>query len=133
MPEDQLREEAALLTKPKPGLYRSNVSLKEFSADGFSPQDASRVKDRFLSLEKEETTLCLSPEEAEDGFDKFIEQIGPGNCSVERFETSAEFINAAMVCSGEGGVDSRISVQGRGSEEQSRITLEIQQSIPQYS
>lgn len=131
--EEQVREEAATLVKPKPGLYRSDVVLEEFDAPGLPPQEANRLRERFVGLEGAETTICLTPEEAEEGFDKFVEQSEMGNCAVERFETSSEFINASMLCSGEAGVSSRIGVQGRGAEEQSRITLDIEQTVPQFS
>lgn len=133
VPEEKVLAEASEMVKPKPGLYKSEAVLENFSAPGLAPQDAARLRERFEGLEGNDSQICLSEEEAEKGFDKFVDEIQMGNCSVERFETSTEFINASMLCSAEGGVSSRIGVQGRGTQEQSRITLDIEQSVPQFS
>ena len=131
--EDKVLAEASEMVKPKAGLYKSQAVLEEFDAPGLAPQDAARLRERFEGLQAEPSEVCLSQEEAEEGFEKFVEQVQLGNCAVERFETSQEFINASMLCSSPGGISSRIGVQGRGAAEESRITLNIEQSVPQFS
>ena len=84
--------------KPEPGKYRVNMEVTEVDLPGAPDQIISMLRSNM----NREYDMCITPEEAENGFrDALSQQDG---CEVRRFRIDGGDIDMAMVCdqAGEG-------------------------------
>lgn len=128
---DEIIEAADDLIKPRPGLYRSSSEIIEFEIPGIPPEQAARMRDMASGLKGVETTRCLTQAEAEEGFKRAVERLGEGKdgvtCTFSRFEAAGSDLDAALACTGEGGVDMEMTIAGTVEEERSSMRMEMNQ------
>jgi len=119
MAEVAERAEAASV-KPQPGLYRSQVELVDADIPG-APAQAMEMMRGMMDRSFE---YCLTPEEAEGGYEQMADQSQEGDCSFQKFDIDGGDIDAAMTCDGGGGPVS-MTMQGTGTETSADFTMSM--------
>lgn len=122
MEEAQASLEASGAVKPQPGQYRASVELLDFQAPGAPPNATEMMQGMFQRTFE----YCLSPEEAERGFEEMAKTSQNGDCSFETFEADGNDIDAVMVCTGGGMGEMRVTLDGSGDETSSEMTMSMQ-------
>ena len=122
MEEAQASMEASGAVKPQPGQYRASVELVDFQVPGAPPN----AKDMMQGMFQRSFEYCLTPEDAENGFEEMARSSQDGDCSFESFEANGNDIDAVMVCSGTGMGNMRVTLDGSGSETSSVMTMSMQ-------
>lgn len=131
--EEEMLASVGNMEKPLPGLYRSISTLTRFDLPAANPQDAERMRTMMNVLEPQESTICLTAEDSEEGFVALLRDIQQGSCVVESFDAGSSRFRAEMTCPGVGNSSSRVVMSGTGAAESSRMELEVEQqgsSIP---
>lgn len=127
MAEAQASMEASGAVKPKPGQYRASVELVDFEAAGAPPE----AKEALKGMMQRNFEYCLTPEEAEKGFEEMAKTSQNGDCSFEKFDADGNDIDAVMLCSGGGGMgEMRVKMTGSGSETSSEMTMAMEGNMP---
>jgi hypothetical protein len=126
----EVMAQANKLTKPLPGLYRSTTTLTSFELPGADPETADIMRDRFAQVLPQQRNFCVTPAEAERGFENMIRQSQQGDCRIERFVSNQSRLSARMACRLAEKLSSTVSVEGTGEAARSRIDLEIVQTGP---
>ena len=127
---DQAAKEAAKMERPQPGMYRSTVNVLEFDIPGLPPQEAEQMKQMMGRQKTQSHEFCLKAEDVEKGFEQMIKKSADGNCTFERFNASANTIDAKMTCDmGEAG-QSVMSMTGTTSSTKSRMVMDIDHENP---
>ena len=122
MEEAQASMEASGAVRPQPGQYRASVELLEFDAPGAPPN----AKEMMQGMFQRTFEYCLTPEEAEKGFEEMAKTSQNGDCSFETFEADGNDMDAVMVCSGTGMGEMRVTLDGTGNETSSEMTMSMQ-------
>ena len=90
MSAEEVLGQADALERPAPGLYRTEAKLLSFEMPGIAPADADRFRNRMAGLAAQPQQQCLTPEEAEQGFE-LLRTIGDDvnglTCAFEDFAT----------------------------------------------
>ncbi|MEC9068044.1 DUF3617 domain-containing protein [Pelagerythrobacter marinus] len=119
------------LTKPRPGLYRSTAEIVEFDIPGIPPEQAARMREMAAGLRGEEHTQCVTREQADEGFRRVVRDLGEGDrgvsCDFSSFEADGSDLDAALTCTGPGGVNAQMTIDGTVAPESSRMRMEIRQ------
>lgn len=123
-------KEAAKMDQPEPGLYRSSIKLLEYATPGLPPQEADRMKQMMEGHPGEAREFCLTPEDAKGGFEEMFKKTQQGKCSFEKFDASANTIDAKMTCETSPGMKSTIAMKGSISAKSSRMEMEMDQANP---
>ncbi len=124
---EEVREQAAKVKGPQPGLYRSSVKLLEFDIPGLPPQAADQMKQMMTGQKSQVHEYCLSPEDAKGGYEEMIRKGQQGNCSFDRFNATASTIDAAMTCRMEQGVVASIAMQGETRPDGMKMNMDMEQ------
>lgn len=128
--EEDILASAENMEKPLPGLYRSTSTLIRFDLPDANPQEADRMRGLMEVLEPQETTICLTQEQSDEGFVALLRDIQQDNCEVESFEAGSTSFRAELRCPGTGGSASHVIMAGKGTAESSRMELEVEQTGP---
>lgn len=122
MEEAQASMEASGAVKPQPGQYRASVELLDFEAPGAPPE----AKQMLSGMMQRTFEYCLTPEEAEKGFEEMARSSQSGDCSFEKFDADGNDIDAVMLCTGGGMGEMRVTMDGSGSETASEMTMTME-------
>lgn len=117
------------IIKPQPGLYRGTTQLVDLTVSGASEQEAAMLK-QMMGGEARTTEFCLTPEEAEKGFEEMAKQAQGSECSFAKFDVTGGTIDAVMNCSGQGQGEAQIALKGTGSETKSDMTMTMNANAP---
>ncbi|AKM07856.1 DUF3617 domain-containing protein [Pelagerythrobacter marensis] len=119
------------LVKPRPGLYRSNAEIVDFEIPGISPDQAARMREMAAGLQGEDTTQCLTQEQADEGFRRIVQRLGEGDegvsCEFSQFDAQGSDLDAALTCSGPGGVSADMTIDGTVEAESSTMRMAMSQ------
>lgn len=115
---------------PQPGLYRTNLELIDISLPDMPGQNAETVRNMMSGMLEREFQSCITPEQAEQGYQDMLRQSQDGSCNFERFTTAGGNMDAKMVCSGEGGQATMI-IAGTATSTSSDVTMNMTGSSPQ--
>lgn len=129
----QLLDRAARMVQPLPGLYRTVSILASYDLPNADPRDAARLREMAGLLQPNETTACLTPDDAARGWMPLVEQLQEGDCTMQRFDADAATLEAAIRCQLPGGVTSDIALTGMATPTASQMQVVIDQqgaSIP---
>ena len=130
-PDEVIAASKNLIT-PEPGLYTTKAELLEFSVPGISPQQADMLRSRFSGMASENQTFCLTPDQAERGFEDMVRQMGEGrngmSCDFTRFDADGGDLDAAMTCSGPAGLEADMALTGSMTTDSSQMRMEMKQS-----
>jgi hypothetical protein len=128
--EDDILTRAAEMERPQPGLYRSTSTLTSFDLPEAGAQEADHMRNALGLLEPQEETVCLTAQEADDGFLPLLRDIQQGACTVEQFDAGSARMRAQLACPGQGGSASTVTMTGTGSQTSSRMELLVEQTGP---
>lgn len=128
---DDVIAEAGKLERPRPGQYETKAELIEFSVPGLPPQQAENLKSMMGKVGGETTAYCLTPEEAEKGFEENVRKMTQGkqqmNCEFARFDVEGDKLDAAMTCKGPQGMTADLKLAGTTSAEASSMRMTMVQ------
>jgi hypothetical protein len=123
--QDALGEVARM----RPGEYRSRMEVMNVSIPGIPEAQAAQMG-QMMGGGSNETTFCLTPEEAEQGPGQVVQEMAEGDCSFSRLDTSGTSIDAEMQCTSAQGVVGRYTLAGEITPESSAMTMQIDQAVP---
>lgn len=125
--------EAGKLAKPQPGQYRTTVELIEFSVPGLPQSQAERLRSMMGSnLGDRSSTYCLTPAEADKGFEDMIRKMSEGQggmaCEFARFDVDGGAIDAQMTCKGAQGMQSAVTMKGTATSQGTSMRMAMTQT-----
>lgn len=125
---DQVAEASAQLPNPEPGEYRMVGELVEFEAPGAPEQDLEMARTFMAAIFANETTMCLTQEEADEGYRRFAEGMSEGDdgCEMTSYETTSSTFTSVMSCSDEAGGAGTTTVSGEVSGDSMDITMTME-------
>jgi len=97
---------AADMPRPEPGLYRTTITMTGIEVPGMGANMAGHGGGMTMTDE-----YCLTPEDAERGYEEMVKRGQDGSCSYERFSAADGRLDAVMVCRTEGG-NARMEMKG---------------------
>lgn len=112
MSMDEVADQMGEAEMPEPGLYRSSQELLELDVPGVDPEFASMLRASFEEGAAEESTYCLTPEEAANGRQEMLSGMAESECEITRFEVSGNTIDAAMSCPTGQGASGDVTITG---------------------
>ncbi|QYU68166.1 DUF3617 family protein [Leptolyngbya sp. 15MV] len=128
---DEVVAAAGNLVKPRPGLYRSTARLTQIDVPGLPAGQAEQMRAMMGGSEGQTSETCLTEEQAETGFRDFARQLGEGgpgaSCEFARFDAAGSKLDAALTCSGPGGVAVDMTMNGTIERESSALTMTMNQ------
>ena len=113
--------------RPDPGKYSVTMSLVKAEIPG-APQ---QMLDAMGSMMNNTFEYCLTPEEADKGFEESLTEGQSENCKIDKFEMTGNDVDMAMSCSGEGQGDMQMSMTGTVSPTRSEIAVVTNGTLPQ--
>lgn len=123
---EEVAERASEAIRLEPGQYRSTVDLVSIDIPG-APAEVVEMMKRSMSAESSTTEYCLTPEDAEKGYEEMARNSAEGDCSFSRFDVDGGDIDAEMVCEGgPQGATARMTLSGTGTSTSSDITMTMQ-------
>ena len=129
---EDMADAAASMEKPEPGQYETTTELIEFEVPGMGEQEAQMVRGMMEASMTQTTSYCLTPEEAEKGFEEAIREMQSGDtkeqCSFERFDVSGNTVDSQMKCDDGAGNVGNIAMTGTVSPTSSDMTMEFDQT-----
>jgi hypothetical protein len=117
------------MNRLRPGEYRSRVEVLEVSIPGIPGAQAAQMA-QMMGGGGNQTTFCLTPEEAEQGPGQMVQEMADADCSFSRLDTSGASIDAEMQCTSAQGVVGSYILAGEMTPESSTMTMQIDQAIP---
>ena len=123
---EQAKQEASQLKRPDPGQYKQTTRITKFEVPGAPPEMVAQIR-TMMEGQGGNLTYCLSKADTEKGFEEMFRKGTQGDCKYERFDASANTVDAIMVCnSGEGG-SARMTMNGTVSATGSKVTVNVEQ------
>ena len=133
MSPEEVLGQADALERPAPGLYRTEAKLLSFEMPGIAPADADRFRNRMAGLAAQPQQQCLTPEEAERGFEDLLRTIGEDvnglTCAFEDFATDPPALDAVLACQGS-GMEARIGFDGTADADGLDLEMAMDASTP---
>jgi len=104
--------------KPEPGLYKSTMTF----IDADVPGAPAEMKDMLGSMMSRSFEFCLTPEEAEGGFEDAMTQ-GQEGCTISTFEIDGSDVNMAMSCDQDGAGKMDVTMDGNVTSTKSDMNM----------
>ena len=115
----ELEAVADQMVQPEPGQYRTTMTLVNFEMPGAPPQAAEMMRNMMNGRSVE---TCLTPEQAERGFEEMARNTQGSDCTYEKFEMNGSKMNAKAVCQGQNG-PLTMEMSGTGGRTSSEMTV----------
>lgn len=132
---EEIAEAVDSMVRPTPGLYRSTASITEFEIPGMPPEQAAQMKEMMGSAGSQSSEFCMTKEQAEEGFKSVARELGEGQqgvkCEFSKFEASGSNLESSLACTGPGGVNVNMDMDGTIEPTKSNITMRMNQKSPQ--
>lgn len=123
---EQAKQEAAQLERPDPGQYQQTTRITKFEVPGAPPEMVAQIR-KMMEGQGGNLSYCLSKADTEKGFEEMFRKGAQGDCKYDRFDASANTIDAIMTCnSGEGG-SAKMTMNGTVSATGSKVTVNVEQ------
>ena len=116
--------------RAEPGQYETSVELLEFEVPGMPASQTDAVKQMMAVEFSKASTFCLTPEQAEEGPQRMVQQMAESNCTFGRYDVTGSSIDGEMTCTGEQGFDGTVRVSGTMSGDTSSMTMETIHKVP---
>lgn len=126
---EEVVAEAAKMTKPQPGLYKSTIKLDKLEIPGVPAKDVEQLKG-LMTGSAQGREFCLTKAESEKGFEDFGKKLAQGQCTYDRFEASTGSLDAKLSCKTGQDMNSTIELKGTMSETSSQMTMKMHNSAP---
>lgn len=125
--QEEVRQEAAKLDKPRPGQYAQTSEVKQIDVPGLPKQMADQMKS---TLQKSQVSnFCLTSAEAEKGYRDMFHDVGQGReCTYSRFDVDGGKLDAQMECASKEGGKAVLTLDGTVAEDKSDITVKMDMS-----
>ena len=124
---EQAKAEASQLQRPDPGQYKQTTRITKFEVPGAPPEMVAQIR-TMMEGQGGNLTYCLSKADTEKGFEEMFRKGAQGDCKYDRFDASANTIDAIMTCnSGEGG-SAKMTMNGTVSATGSKVTVNVEQN-----
>jgi len=125
---EEVAKEAERMEKPEPGQYESTMKILDLSIPGLPADQAAQMKQMMGSMSSQTHSFCLTEEEANQGFEEMIRKSQQGECTFDRFNATANAIDAKMTCKAEEGGDATITMKGTMHATSSTMDMEMDQN-----
>ncbi len=132
---DEVIAEVSQMAKPLPGLYETTAELKDFSVPGIPAKQLSMMKQQFAAKSNKTDTMCLTREDADQGFEKMVREMGEMSqtgegvdCAFSQFDASGSKLNAVLSCTGPGGMKMAMNMDGTVAPDRSDMTMTMNSS-----
>lgn len=106
--------------KPQPGSYESQITLISMDIPGMPANMMGMMKGAF----ERKTTICLTPEEVEQGYKDALRKAQDGECRYKNFSATGGSIEAELVCDTENG-EMTMVMSGTGTKTNSDVTMTV--------
>ncbi len=120
------------MARPLPGLYETKAELREFSVPGVPAAQLDMMKKQFSANADRTSTFCLTKSQAENGFEDMVRQMGEAGegvkCSFSRFDAAGAKLDAALTCTGPGGMNMAMNMDGTVAPDRSDMTMTMKNS-----
>jgi hypothetical protein len=128
---DEVIAEAGKLDAPRPGQYETSVEMIDFSIPGIPAQQAEQMKSMMGGMGGKASAYCLTPAEAEKGFEESVRKMTEGTggmeCEFGRFAVDGGKLDAALTCKGPQGMNADIALAGTAAAETSSMRMKMVQ------
>ena len=115
----------------RPGLYEARSTLLEFrmpDMPGVPAGSLDNVRSAMAAEMEKPHSYCLTPEEASAGPRDMMKHLAESNCSVSRFNVTANSMSGEMQCNDAGGMNGTVKIDGTFSGDSSTTTMEWSQT-----
>lgn len=104
--------------KPQPGEYESQTQLLSMDIPGVPSNMMGMMKGMF----ERKITICITPEEVEQGYKDALRKSQDGDCKYESFSASGGKMDAVLVCDTDNG-EMTMVMTGTGTKTTSDVTM----------
>ena len=112
--------------KPEPGKYKATMTFIKAEIPG-APQ---QMQDMMGANMNQTYEFCLSPEEAEGGFENSFQEGSNEGCEMKTFNLDGDQVEMAMVCNPEGFAEMAVSMNGTVTPTQQDMNVKWKGSVP---
>jgi len=112
--------------KPNPGKYRATMELIEVDMPGAPAQ----VQEMMGSMMNQTSEFCLTPEQAEAGFEESLSEGQQEGCKVSKFQHSGSNVDMAMSCEGSDMGNIEMTMTGEVAPERSDMQMTMNGNVP---
>lgn len=120
-------EAAVADLRPEPGQYSATMTLVKMDIPG-APQE---MVEALSSIMNRTFEYCLSPEDAEAGFEGALMQGQDENCSIDKFDLAGTEVDMEMSCSSPEQGELKMVMNGTVSPTRSDIKAVTTGTLPQ--
>lgn len=106
--------------KPQPGKYSVSITMISADLPGVPSDMINVIKQTF----ERTATICLTPQEVEEGFRDAMRKTQDGDCSFDRFSASGGTIDAKMTCLTQDD-PMVITIKGTGTKTSSDVLMQM--------
>ena len=110
------------------GAVSLNEAAQDAQASGIRPQPGKYRVTSDMGGMKTNVEYCLTPEDAEGGFEDLMQEGQDGDCSYEKFELSGGELDAVLICK-TGAGDMRMTMAGDVSPTSSDLDMTMSGSM----
>ncbi|MXO64980.1 DUF3617 domain-containing protein [Altericroceibacterium endophyticum] len=128
--QEDVARQAENLIHPAPGEYKTSMEMMDFEIPGMPDAQAKQLQSVFEEASGMKNSFCLTPEEADKGFEGFLEEIAEGDCTFNSFNASDDKISADMTCNDVQGTSGNVKFDGTMREDGSTLVMELRQKVP---
>lgn len=124
---------ASEMVKPQPGQYETIGELVKFDIPGMSDQEKQMMRGFMEKGFTQKIGFCLTPEEAEKGFEQAIRAMRNDDsnaCEFSRFDVSGGTLSSEMKCDDGGGNIGTIAMDGKVTATSQDMTMTFDQTSP---
>jgi len=114
--------------RPLPGLYDNRIELVDVAMPGMAPQMQAQMK-QAMSRSMKSSQYCLTEDQAKKGYEERIKQLASRpECKFDHYDLAGGKLDAKLVCTGDKGMKSTMTMLGTVSPEGSDMTMKTEQS-----
>lgn len=127
---DEMRAEVASAgadLRPEPGKYSATMTLVKAEIPGMPPE----ARDMMGAMMNRTFEYCLTPEQANDGFERSLTEGQDDSCTIDKFELDGGEIDMAMTCTPDDGGQMNVAMTGTVTADRNEINVKTQGTIPQ--
>ena len=121
---------ASDMEKPQPGQYQTKIELLEFNIPGMGEAEVQQMRGFFEGALTAGNSFCLTPEEAEKGWEQMVDEMAEADCTFQKFQAGGSSLDVEATCKGDDGVEGKMKLAGTTSATSSSMTMEMEQAVP---
>ena len=130
MSQEEIGAAMENVVRPRPGQYRTRTELVDLTLPNIPGGNMEQLRTMMERNVERETLRCITPEEANRGYEDILRDTQDSNCSVERFSAKGGNIDARMVCNGQQG-SGVMTMTGTATETSSDMSMSMTNTVPE--